>query len=213
MNKLPKEWFMVPASSIVVGLTRDADFSDPSPGEHLTSAQVWGRLLRMSSEERMKFLDMTHEAVTRGSICQLHGHEELLRSAEVAHQNAILNRVAATTQQAEAEEWHNRFKRVLSLAHGWRQAARDFMVDRDMRAAGVEGGEEPDLVTALLTSLEKAREDTDKPCSKCGGDRLRADFTTSGRCHAPFPNDDVRCPNDNELVNVRCWKCGWRRSG
>ena len=26
-----------------------------------------------------------------------------------------------------------------------------------------------------------------RQCPKCGGDRLRTDFTGSGRCHAPFP--------------------------
>ena len=24
-------------------------------------------------------------------------------------------------------------------------------------------------------------------------------------------NTDVRCPNDNEMVNFQCWHCGWRR--
>lgn len=24
-------------------------------------------------------------------------------------------------------------------------------------------------------------------------------------------NTDVRCPKDRELVNVACWKCGWKR--
>lgn len=24
---------------------------------------------------------------------------------------------------------------------------------------------------------------------------------------------DVRCPNDGEMTNVRCWKCGWVRGG
>lgn len=26
-----------------------------------------------------------------------------------------------------------------------------------------------------------------------------------------FVNADVRCPNDNEMVNVACWLCGWQR--
>lgn len=30
---------------------------------------------------------------------------------------------------------------------------------------------------------------------------------------ARFLNGDVRCPNDREMVNVRCWRCGWRRTG
>lgn len=25
-------------------------------------------------------------------------------------------------------------------------------------------------------------------------------------------NTDVQCPKDGELVNVACWKCGWKRS-
>lgn len=30
-----------------------------------------------------------------------------------------------------------------------------------------------------------AREDS-KPCPRCGGDKLRPDFTGSGYCHAPM---------------------------
>jgi len=31
----------------------------------------------------------------------------------------------------------------------------------------------------------------DEPCPKCGGDRLRTDFTGSGRCHAPRSNFSI----------------------
>lgn len=38
----------------------------------------------------------------------------------------------------------------------------------------------------LLAALQESFERDHIPCRKCGGDRLRADFTTSPRCHAPF---------------------------
>ena len=44
-----------------------------------------------------------------------------------------------------------------------------------------------DLLAALAASIERAREQRridNTPCPKCGGDRLRPDFTGSGRCHA-----------------------------
>jgi len=45
-----------------------------------------------------------------------------------------------------------------------------------------------DLAAALRASVEAARarqrERDNEPCPKCGGDRLRTDFTSSGRCHA-----------------------------
>lgn len=38
-----------------------------------------------------------------------------------------------------------------------------------------------------------ARRDLDnQPCPVCGGDRLRTDFTNSGRCHAPLPTGAER---------------------
>ena len=49
----------------------------------------------------------------------------------------------------------------------------------------------PDLAAALRESFEAARLRReqrlldDLPCPQCGGDRLRADFTTLGRCHVP----------------------------
>lgn len=49
----------------------------------------------------------------------------------------------------------------------------------------------PDLAAALRESFEAARLRReqrlldDLPCPQCGGDRLRADFTTPGRCHVP----------------------------
>lgn len=48
-----------------------------------------------------------------------------------------------------------------------------------------------DLMGALLASLREHRAEQRKrdnePCPKCGGDRLRTDFTGSGRCHSPLP--------------------------
>ena len=49
--------------------------------------------------------------------------------------------------------------------------------------------ENVDLVAALRESIDAARmrrqqrERDSLPCPKCGGDRLRPDFTGSGRCH------------------------------
>ena len=49
----------------------------------------------------------------------------------------------------------------------------------------------PDLASALRESIEAARarriqrEADNQPCPTCGGDRLRTDFTGSGRCHVP----------------------------
>lgn len=48
----------------------------------------------------------------------------------------------------------------------------------------------PDLAAALRRSIEVARWRQEQrrldntPCPDCGGDRLRTDFTGSGRCHA-----------------------------
>lgn len=45
-----------------------------------------------------------------------------------------------------------------------------------------------DLMGALAASVQRARQRArdNEPCPKCGGDRLRTDFTGSGRCHAPL---------------------------
>ena len=49
----------------------------------------------------------------------------------------------------------------------------------------------PDLAAALREPFEAARSRREQrlldnlPCPECGGDRLRADFTTPGRCHVP----------------------------
>lgn len=37
----------------------------------------------------------------------------------------------------------------------------------------------------------------DTPCPKCGGDRLRQDFTGSGRCHAPRPAPSTTTEGEN----------------
>lgn len=48
-----------------------------------------------------------------------------------------------------------------------------------------------DVMGNLLASLHLHREEQrardNEPCPACGGDRLRADFTGSGRCHAARP--------------------------
>lgn len=48
----------------------------------------------------------------------------------------------------------------------------------------------PDLLAALAESIERARQEQRRrdaiPCDKCGGDRLRADFASPDRCHAPM---------------------------
>lgn len=48
-----------------------------------------------------------------------------------------------------------------------------------------------DLLAALAGALDRAREHQRKldnePCPKCGGDRLRRNFTPGEPCHAPHP--------------------------
>jgi hypothetical protein len=50
-----------------------------------------------------------------------------------------------------------------------------------------------DLVATIRASIEAARQQRidNTPCPTCGGDRLRPDFTDSGRCHAPIGRDHV----------------------
>lgn len=52
-----------------------------------------------------------------------------------------------------------------------------------------------DLMAALKASIEAAQERRrrdNEPCPTCGGDKLRTDFTKSGRCHAPrLETDDA----------------------
>ena len=45
-----------------------------------------------------------------------------------------------------------------------------------------------DLLTHLAAAIEreKQRRRDAIPCDKCGGDRLRADFVNSDRCHVPM---------------------------
>lgn len=38
----------------------------------------------------------------------------------------------------------------------------------------------------------RQREIDNQPCPTCGGDRLRSDFTGSGRCHAPRAREENR---------------------
>lgn len=46
--------------------------------------------------------------------------------------------------------------------------------------------DEPDLIEALQAAIMRARQRRKdrEPCQKCGGDRLRPDFTDPARCHA-----------------------------
>ena len=41
------------------------------------------------------------------------------------------------------------------------------------------------IVEAFMRAEQQ--ESDNLPCPTCGGDRLRTDFTGSGRCHAIFP--------------------------
>lgn len=69
--------------------------------------------------------------------------------------------------------------------------------------------ETPDLVAALRASVEAARlrrqqrELDNKPCPDCGGDRLRPDFTGSGRCHAEtgYAQSHECCPGADVRTN------------
>lgn len=51
-------------------------------------------------------------------------------------------------------------------------------------AEGPGGGTLAGLIADALFRAEQRDRDSE-PCPTCGGDRLRADFTDSGRCHAP----------------------------
>lgn len=111
-------------SSDLARIVDGADFSDPEPGVTLSSAQVWGRLLRMTREEREKWFGMQQEASVRGMTCLLHDHGSLVEAYGLMNDAAHGYRIAAIAQKAEADEWHARFKRVLALGHQWRQRAR-----------------------------------------------------------------------------------------
>lgn len=47
------------------------------------------------------------------------------------------------------------------------------------------------LANAIVAAFARAeqRDRDNEPCPTCGGDRLRTDFTGSGRCHAPMTKD------------------------
>ena len=40
------------------------------------------------------------------------------------------------------------------------------------------------LLAEIIEHQARQRRLDDEPCPRCGGDRLRNDFTDSGRCHA-----------------------------
>ena len=46
------------------------------------------------------------------------------------------------------------------------------------------GGSELARLIAESFACAEQRDADNEPCSKCGGDRLRTDFTGSGKCHA-----------------------------
>lgn len=48
---------------------------------------------------------------------------------------------------------------------------------------GPVGGMLGGLIADAFARAEQ-RDRDNQPCDKCGGDRLRPDFTQSGRCHA-----------------------------
>ncbi|WP_406245830.1 hypothetical protein ACI7YT_12380 [Microbacterium sp. M] len=51
-------------------------------------------------------------------------------------------------------------------------------------AEGSGGSLLGDLIAAAYYRAEQ-RDRDNEPCEKCGGDRLRTDFTGANRCHAP----------------------------
>lgn len=51
---------------------------------------------------------------------------------------------------------------------------------------GAGGGMPAQAIVAAL-ALAEQRDLDNLPCGECGGDRLRTDFTGSGRRHAPRP--------------------------
>lgn len=96
-----------------------ADFGPKAEGVELTNGQVWAALLQMDHVERMKWFDMVRDASAAGRRCFLHDHDGM-----VDHYGMAM--AAASVQQEEAETYYKRMRRALELAHGWRQAARDF---------------------------------------------------------------------------------------
>lgn len=55
-------------------------------------------------------------------------------------------------------------------------------------AEGPGGGMLANAIVAAFARVEQ-RDRDNEPCPTCGGDRLRTDFTSSGRCHAPMTKD------------------------
>lgn len=55
----------------------------------------------------------------------------------------------------------------------------------------------------LFASIDWQRLRDRTPCRICGGDRLRADFTDSTRCHAPLPEAPTDLPADIAAVAQR----------
>jgi hypothetical protein len=46
---------------------------------------------------------------------------------------------------------------------------------------------EGESLADVVSDMQMQRHLDDEPCSTCGGDRLRPDFVTAGRCHVPKP--------------------------
>lgn len=72
-------------------------------------------------------------------------------------------------------------------------AQREFFNGTDIDAltddllAVVGQGVTADTLTRFEAEHARRQRIDDTPCPQCGGDRLRQDFTGSGRCHAPRP--------------------------
>jgi len=114
------------ADEILDGVLEGADFSEAPEGTKLTDGQAYAKLLLMPPDERMKFMAMMRTSAETATMCFIHGHADLIdRIRYVQEQYRIVN-MAFAAQTAVAAHFERRMRRFMSLAHGWRQAARDF---------------------------------------------------------------------------------------
>ena len=128
-----------------------ADWSEAPEGVALADGQAYAKLLLMLPDERMKFMAMMRTSAETAMACHMHGHADLIdRIRYVQEQYRIMN-MAFAAQTAVAAHFERRMRRFMSLAHGWRQAARDFTLAKDV--VGPENNDYPS-------------------CMKCGKDAL-----------------------------------------
>jgi len=75
--------------------------------------------------------------------------------------------------------------RALAPAQDARGGVQNSLEDVAEGAGASEGATgAPDLAD-VVSDMQMQRHLDNEPCSTCGGDRLRPDFVTAGRCHVP----------------------------